>query len=1025
MKEAFWGVFIILLGAIGIVAINLFQDLTVTTDHNYYLMKEATKAAMEDSLDMSYYRVQGPRDVPKPRIVKEAFVENLTRRFASSAVLNKDYTIIIHDIVEQPPKVSLSLVSNAKDIKGGKYDVLLNIDSIYEGIYGKNVTFGDDKFPFPIIGEDEDTVIIPGEDSQVYQPDGKCPNFGGEVAECISGDLQFVGWGPAPSASRNICPEDLPNLKPQQRDAKYKSCVCGKWEEPKTEVITAPPVRSGNKSTYTWNFVKNGPINNIKESIKQDVVAGICTTGIKILIKDDRPKTILDGIECPPEGITMLVGEKRTLYPRYIPLKSINRDLTWKRNTEGISLVETNPPINYPAKDNVVVIGNYGGEAIVTATSSNGKSDTCKVMVYSLDDIRCPANPVTVYSGDNVQAVLENNLILTGMTYSISNSNIATINNTGFISAKSGLSSDMNISYTINTSLKSVTCPLKILPRSSTVQPLPAYPRGSVSCYAGSIQRVSWSVNLISLCNGQIEKHSAADILKASNAKLNVRYCGHSAPITNCSSIWDRSEGIPLGGGATNARVTSSINYSTNTYTISVSAEVNRSSGGWQTGLIGCTASRTSETFDAQFTGKINHDSTSCGIIKSNEEEVGLSCPTELMLGDKAKTIGLTGKPKEGETYSIELDKTDGISLSSTSLPATIKFNSGYSGSVWVTLYDSIGEPKDKCKISLNSKYCGGVTINPKYISIPVGESETLELQSIQTGENLAQGAAWRINSGAAYAKLNCTGSLSNSCIFTGVNFDKNKTGGKTPVSVIANIESQCTTKQDATTTMYICPAEKYFCKNDYYPILVDDKCIMKTPSNSKPLCSTTQVSYNGNCYDKTSLKVANQTPAGCPSGSVVYYTGDNEFECAMFENKIDQYYCSGGSSNCKNDFVAGRGKCCTYIYSAAVAAACSSFKYYNGACYAISDKSSKKVCPSGYVSYSDFKCIKYANKVPEVWNCLDGGTLVATNRCIYSDTKPSIPKGACPPSPGTSTPTTVNYDGKCYGFEKAEVACK
>ena len=86
MKEAFWGIFIILLGSIGIVAINLFQSLTVSTDQNYYLMKEVTKAAMADSVDISYYRALG-----KPRIVKDAFVENLTRRFASSVILNSDY----------------------------------------------------------------------------------------------------------------------------------------------------------------------------------------------------------------------------------------------------------------------------------------------------------------------------------------------------------------------------------------------------------------------------------------------------------------------------------------------------------------------------------------------------------------------------------------------------------------------------------------------------------------------------------------------------------------------------------------------------------------------------------------------------------------------------------------------------------------------------------------------------------------------------------------------------------------------
>ena len=40
MKEAFWGVLIVILGIFGIVCINLFQNVTVDNDKVYYVLKE-------------------------------------------------------------------------------------------------------------------------------------------------------------------------------------------------------------------------------------------------------------------------------------------------------------------------------------------------------------------------------------------------------------------------------------------------------------------------------------------------------------------------------------------------------------------------------------------------------------------------------------------------------------------------------------------------------------------------------------------------------------------------------------------------------------------------------------------------------------------------------------------------------------------------------------------------------------------------------------------------------------------------
>ena len=79
MKEAFWGVLIVVLGLLGIVIVNLFQNVTVDNDRIYYLLKESTEAAAYDAIDLTYYRLSG--DI---RIVEDKFVENLTRRFAEN-----------------------------------------------------------------------------------------------------------------------------------------------------------------------------------------------------------------------------------------------------------------------------------------------------------------------------------------------------------------------------------------------------------------------------------------------------------------------------------------------------------------------------------------------------------------------------------------------------------------------------------------------------------------------------------------------------------------------------------------------------------------------------------------------------------------------------------------------------------------------------------------------------------------------------------------------------------------------------
>ncbi len=131
MKESIWMYFFMIMGILGIVLINIFGNILISNEQNYYLLKEVTQAAMYDAVDLKAYRegvgwdgvtyetdpesMHCESGIPGTiRIQKEKFVESFVRRFAASAKLNRKYRIVIHDIDECPPKVSISLIATER-----------------------------------------------------------------------------------------------------------------------------------------------------------------------------------------------------------------------------------------------------------------------------------------------------------------------------------------------------------------------------------------------------------------------------------------------------------------------------------------------------------------------------------------------------------------------------------------------------------------------------------------------------------------------------------------------------------------------------------------------------------------------------------------------------------------------------------------------------------------------------------------------------------------------------------------------
>ena len=128
MNKGMLTVGIILLAIISLLLINVINNYETGGELDYYLVKETTEAAMEDSIDVEYYRLNS-----LIRIDKEKFVENFLRRFADSVDSTRSYRIKFYDINEVPPKVSVKVDSQTVlSFDGQAADITTTYNGIIE-----------------------------------------------------------------------------------------------------------------------------------------------------------------------------------------------------------------------------------------------------------------------------------------------------------------------------------------------------------------------------------------------------------------------------------------------------------------------------------------------------------------------------------------------------------------------------------------------------------------------------------------------------------------------------------------------------------------------------------------------------------------------------------------------------------------------------------------------------------------------------------------------------------------------------
>ena len=474
MKEAFWGALIIVLGLFGIVVINIFQNVTVDNDRIYYLIKETTEASALDALDLTNYRLTGTI-----RMVEDKFVENLTRRFAQNVTIG-DYTIIVEDINELPPKISLRVRSGITSLRGEEFGIVNRVDGIIETKYNLQ-----EVLEFLDITEEEWIEHTKGvEEDWNSEGEKTCQVADIDEPQCLTGDIRFIGFGDV-ELSNAVCQDENPTSK--NREAKYQVCECGTWKD-KSETVSSSISNKNSYYEYTWKFKKNGTVRTIERTITSKVDIDVCTTAIEEWVPKDInnipniQEIIKDGktyepstdnkeyMVCPQGGIRIPVGLKINLHPNYIPSNSINRDLDWSVDNETVlSIQKSNPGINCVLNNDftkclskATITPKKEGTTYVNVATKRGQTASCKVEVYSgeVEEVSC--NDLTLSSNGSETPIYSYSpldAIKTKFKWSISDTNIATIDENGKVTAKNPGSATITIT---SASGKSGTCKVTV-----------------------------------------------------------------------------------------------------------------------------------------------------------------------------------------------------------------------------------------------------------------------------------------------------------------------------------------------------------------------------------------------------------------------------------------------------------------------------------------------------------------------------------------------------------------------------------
>ena len=211
---------------------------------------------------------------------------------------------------------------------------------------------------------------------------------------------------------------------------------------------------------YVWGNEESGYVSTGYASPSTDVL-------------NEFPSLVpVTGVSLDEDSLNLEVGDSETLTATISPNNATNTNVTWSTSNGGVATV-----------NNGVVTAVAAGNATITVTTEDGSfTDTCSVTVTQpVTSVSLNTNSLELEVGGTSQlnaTVLPNNASNKNVTWESSNTNVATVSNTGLVTAVA--TGNATITVTTVSGGKTATCTVTVT-ESSGVKP------GDAVLYSGTL----------------------------------------------------------------------------------------------------------------------------------------------------------------------------------------------------------------------------------------------------------------------------------------------------------------------------------------------------------------------------------------------------------------------------------------------------------------------------------------------------------------------------------------------------------
>lgn len=216
---------------------------------------------------------------------------------------------------------------------------------------------------------------------------------------------------------------------------------------------------SSNKNIVTVN--SKGKITAVKKGTATITCKAKDGSGKKATCKITvKKKVTIKSLSLNKTSLSLLTGQTATLTPKFSPTNASNKNVTWKSSNTNVAKVNANGKIT----------AVNAGTATITCTSKDNKKKkaTCKVTVtkkVNVTGVTLNKTSASVVVGGSVTlkaTVSPSNATTKGVTWSSSNTKVATVNASGKVTAVAA--GTATITCKTNDQNKKATCKVTVTP---------------------------------------------------------------------------------------------------------------------------------------------------------------------------------------------------------------------------------------------------------------------------------------------------------------------------------------------------------------------------------------------------------------------------------------------------------------------------------------------------------------------------------------------------------------------------------